>query len=357
MKERKSVENMDRSSMVPPSMDYEYFQGAENKPFEPEAREFSPANAWWLSEASFLSYCHPGFARMALKLAGFPGFRFFQGTGTECMVAWNDETVITAFRGTEMRSISFFYELITDLNAFPVEFEGGGNVHRGFRDALYEIWEDTEDGEEGLQSFLRSLTGDGPAAEDAGVGVGGPTPNKDTGRSLWLCGHSLGGALAALAFTLIPRAAGLYIYGAPRIGDGEFVRQSEGRQVFRVEHKLDPIPMVPPDLPRINLNFSDLGTLIYIDDRGVLKSSRPRFSLEKEKAMVQKMYRRQTKRRKNISGIAKGWWRRLVSHFKRSRREWSAYLSALEKKAGMDMSDHMPIHYVVSLWNHLLDSD
>lgn len=338
MRERKSVGEMDRSSMVPPSMDYEYFQGADKLPFQPHAQEFSPENAWWLSEAAFLSYCHPGFARMAWELAGFSGFRFFQGKGTECMVAWDEETVITAFRGTEMRSVSFFYELITDLNAFPVEFEGGGNVHRGFRDALYEIWEDTEDGEAGLKSFLHSITGDNGR------------------RTLWICGHSLGGALAALAFTLLPEAEGLYTYGAPRMGDAEFVRQSEGRQVFRVEHKLDPIPMVPPDLPRINLNFSDLGRLVYIDDQGVLKSSRPQFSLEKEKSMVQRMYRRQTKRRKKISGGVSGWWRRLISHFKRSRREWSAYLSALEKKAGMDMSDHMPIHYVVSLWNHLLDS-
>jgi hypothetical protein len=41
--------------LCPPVVDYPYFQGCEAD-FEPDAREYSPANAWWLAEASFLAY-------------------------------------------------------------------------------------------------------------------------------------------------------------------------------------------------------------------------------------------------------------------------------------------------------------
>ena len=87
--EKKVLPDARHYDVIPPDMDYVYFEHCETVSPEPEDTEFSPVNAWWLSECSFLTYCHPGFVRMAYRLAGLDGFRFFGGKGTECMAGWN----------------------------------------------------------------------------------------------------------------------------------------------------------------------------------------------------------------------------------------------------------------------------
>ena len=138
---------------------------------------------------------------MGYKLAGFEMFMFFHGIGTECMVSWNSQAVIVSFRGTELKSRSVLHEIQTDLNTIPVPFELGGKVHKGFLKGLEEIW----GGSEGLHNFLEDRINENPQ------------------RPLWITGHSLGGALAALCFARIPEATGLYLYGAPLIGDDGFL--------------------------------------------------------------------------------------------------------------------------------------
>ncbi|MDA3811259.1 MAG: hypothetical protein PF518_13130, partial [Spirochaetaceae bacterium] len=75
----KDIPDPQEYPILPPDMDYIYLDNSEMFPFEPDNIQFSPVNAWWLSECSFLVYCHPGFARMAMKLAGFDNFQFFEG--------------------------------------------------------------------------------------------------------------------------------------------------------------------------------------------------------------------------------------------------------------------------------------
>lgn len=67
-------------------------------------------------------------------------------------------------------------------------------------------------------------------------------------------GHSLGGALAGLAAGVL-RAQGttvdLYTYGAPKIGlEGlsSFLSQTGKGETYRVTHKNDPVPKLPPAL-------------------------------------------------------------------------------------------------------------
>ncbi len=73
----KPIPNPSIDNTLAPSMDYIYFENCEKFPFEQFSEKYSAVNSWWLSEASFLAYCHPGFARMAFKLAGYPDFKFF----------------------------------------------------------------------------------------------------------------------------------------------------------------------------------------------------------------------------------------------------------------------------------------
>lgn len=67
-------------------------------------------------------------------------------------------------------------------------------------------------------------------------------------------GHSLGGALAALA-TGVLRAQGItvdmYTYGAPKIGLeslSQYLSATNLGQNYRVTHKADPVPKLPPAL-------------------------------------------------------------------------------------------------------------
>jgi hypothetical protein len=67
-------------------------------------------------------------------------------------------------------------------------------------------------------------------------------------------GHSLGGALASLAAGELRKAGivtDLYTYGAPKIGLkalSEKLDSSAMGQTFRVTHKNDPVPKLPPAL-------------------------------------------------------------------------------------------------------------
>lgn len=339
---KKPIVNPLEYPIVPPDMEYLYFENAHMFPFEQKNRDFSIINAWWLSECAFLVYCHPGFARMAMKLAGFENFRFFQGKGTECMVFWNRKTVIVSFRGTEMKSLSAFHEIRTDLNTVPVPFDKGGNVHRGFLKGLDEIW----NGEEGLHLFLNQLIA------------------EKKNRPLWISGHSLGGALATLCFARIQGAAGLYVFGAPRVGDQEFVDLLINRSVWRIEHGRDPIPMVPPDVPKLNFNYKDPGKLIFLNSDGELSLERPVITMEEEKDKILMKISVQKKRLESLSSggiksiLDKEKVRKLRidinNHLHLSREEWKDYLQALDIGIGLKIQDHMPIYYSSKLWNNLI---
>ncbi len=161
------------------------------------------------------------------------------------MVASSEKSVIAAFRGTEINSLSVFHEIGTDLNTFPVPFTEGGKVHKGFLNALEEVWEEKGDlyrkenpgFNSGLKDYLENLLDEKPE------------------RPMWVCGHSLGGALAALCFARINRAKGMYIFGAPKVGDPDFISLINDRPVFRIEYARDPVPLVPPEIPSLNFHL------------------------------------------------------------------------------------------------------
>jgi len=340
--EKKPLPDPRSYDVIPPDMGYLYFENAEAFPLEPENTNYSPVNSWWFGECSFLAYCHPGFVRMAYRLAGYEGFRFFQGKGTECMICWNDAAVIVSFRGTELKSKSALHEIGTDMNATPVPFEGGGKVHKGFLKGLEEIW----DGPEGLQVFLDDFM------------------KENSSRALWITGHSLGGALATLCFARTPQATGLYVFGSPRVGDQEFINIFQDRPVWRVEHARDPVPMVPPDLPAIQFNFKDPGNLIFISKEGHILDKRPVFNLGDQKKRYGQVKEIQDRRKKDINrSIVKAPFNadgskevigKITEHIQLSRDEWKDHMDELHDYAGLKVDDHQPIFYVIKLWNVLV---
>lgn len=135
------------------------------------------------------------------------------------------QTVIVSFRGTETPE-----EWLRDFEAIAVAFPDiptGGLIHQGF-DAVY-------------QTIRNSVI----ACVDAA---------KVNATSMWITGHSLGGALALLAAidfaknAVPPLVSQLYTFAGPRVGDAAFKNLFDGAipVCHRVVNRWDIVPNVPP---------------------------------------------------------------------------------------------------------------
>jgi hypothetical protein len=290
---------------------------------------------------------------MAAAIAGFTGFRFFGGRTTECFTAWNKKYAVAAFRGTELRSTSAAAEILTDLNAFPVDFTEGGRVHKGFLSALDEVWS----GEDGLEAHLTRLITDNPK------------------RPLWITGHSLGGALAALAFARIKNAAGLYVFGSPRTGNGEFAAFFKDKPVFRLENAGDPIIRVPLESRSQKDSFAHIGTPVYIGKDGNVGFERPEEGFRYHRDAAENTIKGYLKKSLDLAGktvkslspgssgerepvpvkdLTRGLIGEWSSHFSLAAEEWNGYFKSLDKMTKLSLDRHAPIYYAVHLWNALL---
>jgi hypothetical protein len=265
------------------------------------------------------------------------------------MVASSNESVIVTFRGTETSSFSFFHELATDLNTIPITFPEGGFVHRGFSEALDEVWEEKDDKyikknpkhNSGLRLYLEKLISENPK------------------RPIWVCGHSLGGALATLCFAKIPEATGLYIYGAPRVGDDDFVKLINNRPSFRIENSGDPIPLVPPKIPNTRFNFTDTGKLIYLDKKGVHLPQRNSLDnwvgSKNEKVIKLEEEQRELEIAESWKTLPKDFTeldkniKQIRMHMKKSLKDWSEYLEEVYDELNPNIESHMPIYYSIKL--------
>ena len=114
--------------------------------------------------------------------------------GAECLIVENSERVVLAFRGTEPKEFS---DIKADLKAWKRPSDTEGMVHAGFYDYLERIW------------------------EQAHAYVSTAARKK---KALYICGHSLGGAMATLAASrLSDRVVACYTYGSPRVGGRDWL--------------------------------------------------------------------------------------------------------------------------------------
>ena len=201
---------------------------------------FNGANAEMLGKAASLAYADDATIVKTAQSWNMSLVRSFSLKETQAYIIGDDNTWILAFRGTEPKKIK---DWITDFDAKQI---GGptGKVHEGFFVALSYIWSD-------LWNILK---------EERGF------------RSLWVTGHSLGGALATLAVAKLRQERGhpvngLYTFGQPRVGDEEFsthFNQDFGAYTYRFVNNNDVVPRVPTRL----MNYRDIGTFKYFDQYG-----------------------------------------------------------------------------------------
>lgn len=169
---------------------YVHFENFAAHPFQPNPAGFPRVNVWWLADAALLTYWDEADAKAAFNGAGLQS-KFLKVGSTDCYIAWQQDFVIVAFRGTEPDE---WEDMLTNAKMKLVPWQAG-RVHRGFKEAIEEIWPR-------LETELNTLS--------------------TTGRTVWFCGHSLGAALATLAADRYPETRGVCTIGCPRVGDKAF---------------------------------------------------------------------------------------------------------------------------------------
>jgi|YNPBryunderm2012_1023409.scaffolds.fasta_scaffold03267_5 hypothetical protein len=301
------------AALRPPSYEHRYFENWKLHPFDPHATRFNYGNAWWLSEIALLAYADIDFIQKVLNEAELhetgAEIKTFQKDSLWCFVAYTDEIILVAFRGTEMQSFwDSVQDLITDFNFFLVKDDGGAKVHRGFLSAVESIWQE-------LAAHTVSLYSKKP-------------------RKIWFTGHSLGAALATLAVDKLARQTslpvqGLYTFGSPRVGDLGFLQRflsyPFARNVYRLVAGADIVPHVPPVRW-----FRHVGQLCFINDRDEIVRSMPR-TLSHQAVL-----------KKTLKALAKS------LETARLKKISELYHSLVVPDF---LADHAPLSYAIRVWN------
>ena len=298
---KKKLVEITVDNLAPPYKDYEYFKDCDQLPFRYQANIFDMVNAWWLIEASTLVYAEPDFvSKKFQKNAGFTEVKFFEDKITQCFVASNDKFAVVAFRGSEARLRDgdsdpgyIFADWLANFNFLPEEWDQGGNVHRGFKDALLEVWTDLED-------YISSL--------------------QKNNLKIWITGHSLGAALATLAADRYGNVQGLYTFGSPRVGDQDF-KKDFNVNAYRFVNNSDIVTKVPP-----SSMYCHVGELRYIDSEGTIHDNSNRW--EKWSDEIQ------------------GKFKNVFNALGQSKKGFTEVL--LEP-----IVDHIPTLYAIHIWNNI----
>lgn len=310
---RKTAPPQTLDRLLVPDRARAYFEGWEAHPFRAGAAEFDPVNAWWLAEASMLAYADAEFiaealAKSRLTASGFAVECFARG-GTQCFVLNGGGAALVAFRGTQVDDFwATVVDVATDAQFILVSDGAGGRVHKGFLQALGQVWGD-------LREHLRRVMG----------ASGTPPP-------VWFTGHSLGGALATLAAERAARelgasVGGLYTLGAPRVGNGGFKARLDalglGAKTFRVVNDRDVVARVPP-----GLLYRHVGRLRLIDAGGRLRRTGA-----------------------ESAAAARGPLPRKVLEAFRAAPFFASSLRRFKIPVPKPLADHAPVYYAVHLWN------
>jgi Lipase (class 3) len=243
--------------------DYVYFETPPFLPGEPPTVSLSRA-----ADASMLAYARFARQRMVLAdlqgiltAAGYPdvqpiGECFVDGVNTgRGYFAYNDSHALLAFRGTEADNNN---DKVADAEIDRTP-EAGALVHSGFKRYLDAVW-----------GQVRQCVADYRANH----------PNQN----ICITGHSLGGALATLAFTRLNDAASsLITFGCPRVGNPAYCNivsaAARTRACYRAVDNLDIVTHVPPDFlnfyahPSIAIYWLDPNHTLIVNPRALPSDS------------------------------------------------------------------------------------
>lgn len=211
---------------------------------EPNNTQFSIRNAYALALCSQLAYERPDVIQQKMLEQGFRSEFISSGLkehDTQLFVGHSGSVIVIAFRGT-----TNIRDWMTDAQIKFVKVSHG-KIHHGFNDALDSVWDEL------IKTLERTHV---------------------YAQSLWITGHSLGGALAALAAARLALDMhkpinGIYTYGQPRVGDRQFAREVDNElkpRYFRFVNNNDIVTRIPTRLG----TYAHQGSVRFFDTAGAL---------------------------------------------------------------------------------------
>jgi triacylglycerol lipase len=225
--------------------------------FMPDAAGHNAVNAVALANLALLAYSGTeGVRHFLVDNWTFSDLQPLAGESTQGFVARKEDVVFVAFRGTQPTSI---LDWLTDGKYHQKNLRNvPGVVHGGFVQALEQVCD-------AMLDAVHKL-------------CGGEKP------SLFVSGHSLGGALAVLAAAVLQfdakrEVSAVYTYGQPRVGNPEFSSAFDsklGDATFRyVNDRSVPLTeMLPGRFPSLELEvFTHVGQLkLFLPDGSLTDS-------------------------------------------------------------------------------------
>ena len=178
------------------------------------------AAVYTLGHLAQIAYAEAGDQVLRAKSLGADVVQPLAIGSSEGFVASDDKSVVISFRGTQG-----IRDIVTDTLGFPA-FMNGGIVHHGFSRAIGSIY----------QSAIA-------AAEAQGA------LDPKQGKTIWVTGHSLGGAIAC-GFSMVAskekklKIDGIVTYGQPLVMNSSlcrFMLDEYGDRYLRVVNGVDPI--------------------------------------------------------------------------------------------------------------------
>lgn len=164
---------------------------------------------------------------------------FVEVDGAQAYVASDATDVLVACRGTEPSEIN---DIIADANFFPTRHHKAGWVHRGFYGEYQKVIG-------GIKDAIKQHDPKGT-------------------KTLWICGHSLGGAMALLVAVELQPNGACHTFGQPRVGTQKFLDLIEF-SYYRYRNNNDAVTVVPPSF--FHLMYRHGGKLRYINTYGNIR--------------------------------------------------------------------------------------
>ena len=188
------------------------------------------------AELAMISYNDEAEATGAAAMAGFPDVTFYDRDGSQAYRFRNEHDCVIACRGTEPNE---WNDIKADANAASVLAETTGKVHRGFKTEVDDLW---------------------PMIETALI---------DNDQPLWVCGHSLGGAMATICAGrcylshINSTPSELFTFGSPRVGNKRYINHVK-LDHYRFVNNNDIVTRVPPPF----MGYRHCGSEVYINRNG-----------------------------------------------------------------------------------------
>lgn len=183
-----------------------------------------------------LAYSEPAVIERRLGGLDLREMAFSTALSTQAFVARDDTAQYLVFRGSDVIA-----DWLANARFLPTSRELGVHIHTGFIDALDEVWDE-------LTAALRTSS-----------------------LPVVVTGHSLGGALAALAALRLATSGttvtAVFTYGQPRTGHADFRARYDSvlqSVTFRFINHIDLVTRVPLLLQ----SYRHVGRRMYIDADG-----------------------------------------------------------------------------------------